>query len=199
MFNWAARLQEMRANNQIHQKSNFVKVLDSMYILLGRFYVLFCRMIPLPKVRPIQEVDVATLEKRFKGGDIDGNRVMYISIYYDHLSSVNVTEEQIASWNSHWRDVNEHFEINFSKIPTMLHSERRYFLCGMEIIGSQLGGAILMLNMLILFYGIIPCFTLFLIPNDALHCCLIACPISISEHIYFIYIFFHFYSFQYLV
>ena len=38
---------------RLHQKSDFVKVLDSMRIPLGRFYVPFCRMIPLPKVRPI--------------------------------------------------------------------------------------------------------------------------------------------------
>lgn len=102
---------------RLHQKSDFVKVLDSMRIPLGRFYVPLCRMIPLPKVRPIQEVDVATLEKRFEGGYIDGDRAMYISIFDDHLSSMNVTEEHIASWDPHWRDVNERFENQLQSNP----------------------------------------------------------------------------------
>jgi hypothetical protein len=83
---------------RLHQKFDFVKVLDSMRISLGWFYVPLCRMIPLQKVRPIQEVGVATLEKRFERNYIDGYGVMYISIFYDHLLSMNVTEERIASW-----------------------------------------------------------------------------------------------------
>jgi hypothetical protein len=74
-------------------------------------------MIHLPRVRPIQEVDVATLEKHFEGGYIDGDRAMYISIFYDHLSSMNVTEERIASWDPHWRDVNERFENQLQSNP----------------------------------------------------------------------------------
>ena len=92
MFNWAARFQGRVASNETSPKILFVKVLDSMRIPLGRFCVPLCRMIPLPKVRPIQEVGVATLEKRFEGNYIDGGRVMYISIFYDHTPSMNVTK-----------------------------------------------------------------------------------------------------------
>ena len=52
---------------RLHQKSDFVKVFDSMRIPLGKFYVPLCEMIHLPKVRPIQEVDVVIFEKRFEG------------------------------------------------------------------------------------------------------------------------------------
>ena len=110
MSNWAARLQRRVASNETSPKVLFVKVLDSMRIPLDRFCVPLCKMIPLPKVRPIQEVDVATLKKQFEGSYIDGGCVMYIFIFYDHTPSMNVTKERIASWDPHWRDINEHFE-----------------------------------------------------------------------------------------
>ena len=141
-----------------------------MHLSLGRFYVPLCRMIPLPKVRPIQEVGVATLEKRFERYYIDGDRVMYIFIFYDHLLSMNVTEERIASWAFISMISMNALKINFSQTLTMLYSEGRHFLCGMEITGSQLDGVILMLNMSMIFYDIIPYFALFSTLKDALHC-----------------------------
>lgn len=84
-------------------------------------------MIPLPRVRPIQAVDVAILEKRFEGGYIDGDRALYVSIYDDHESTTNVTEELIASWDPHWRDVNERFEKELASNPDLASFQGKMF------------------------------------------------------------------------
>jgi hypothetical protein len=95
---------------RVHQKSNFVGVLESMRATNGPFYVPLCRMVALPKVRPVQEVDVCALQKQFEGGYIDGDRAFYISLYDDTENTQDVSSEIVDSWDAHWQSANERFE-----------------------------------------------------------------------------------------
>lgn len=95
---------------RIHQKSNFVTVLESMRVTKGPFYVPLCRMVALPRVRPVQEVDVCALQKRFEGGYIDGDRSFYISLFDDFEKTCDISPEIKATWDSHWHSANEKFE-----------------------------------------------------------------------------------------
>jgi hypothetical protein len=101
---------EEECAKRLQQRSNFVSVLESMRVTNHCFYVPLRRMITLPRVQPIQEVDVKTLEKRFEGGYIDGDRAFLISLFDDKESTMEVTEDRIATWDAHWKEVNDRFE-----------------------------------------------------------------------------------------
>ena len=87
-----------------------MSVLERMRVTKGPFYVPLCRMVALPRVRPVQEIDVCALQKRFEGGYIDGDRAFYISILDDTENTRDVSPEVIAGWDPHWQSANEKFE-----------------------------------------------------------------------------------------
>lgn len=42
----------------------------------------------------------------------------HVHIYFnDHVSSMDVTKERVASWHCHWRNVNKHFQNQLVKPP----------------------------------------------------------------------------------
>lgn len=102
--------QEGERARRLHQKTNFATVIESMRVTKGPFFVPLCRMVPLPRVRPIQEVDVSALQKRFEGGYIDGDRSFYISIFNDEEMTRDVSPEIMATWDPHWLSANAKFE-----------------------------------------------------------------------------------------
>ena len=63
---WLRDSKEREQAMRLHQKSDFVKALDSMRIPLNRFYVLFCRMINLPKVHQFKRLISLAWKKCFE-------------------------------------------------------------------------------------------------------------------------------------
>ena len=53
-----------------------------------------CRLVPLPRVRPMQEVDVRRLEVQFEDSDgyDDTDRALYVSIFNDKEATCDVGE-----------------------------------------------------------------------------------------------------------
>jgi len=78
-----------------------------------------CRLICLPLVRPINEVDVARLENEFVMGYRDGDRALYESPFNNLGDEILVTEETKASWSAHWRDINDTFDDYLSDDPDL--------------------------------------------------------------------------------
>ena len=109
-------------DHSIDRAQNVVKLkdrLDSNSIIqelrfkpLGasRLKIPLCRMVLLPKVRPLLISDVRRLESDFVHGYREGDRVFYVSITDDTGSSRLVSEEIISSWNLHWKHANDAFE-----------------------------------------------------------------------------------------
>ena len=54
-----------------------------------------CKLMPLPRVRQVQEVDVRRLEVQFEDSDgyDDADHALYVSIFNDKEATCNVTEE----------------------------------------------------------------------------------------------------------
>ena len=112
---------------RVYQKSNFVTVLESMRVTKGPFYVPLCRMLALPRVRPLQEVDVCALEKRFEGGYIDGDRAFYISVLDDSENTCEVSPEIESTWDPHWKAANDEFEEFLGSNPEYACFQRKMF------------------------------------------------------------------------
>ena len=76
----------------------------------SRLKIPLCRMIQMPKVRPVLVSDVRRLESEFVHGYREGDRVFYVSTTDDSGTSQLVTDEIMQAWDAHWSIVNAAFE-----------------------------------------------------------------------------------------
>jgi hypothetical protein len=93
-------------------KRDYHSVLNSMRSSESALRIPLCRLLPLPRVRPVQEVDVRRLEILFEDSDgyDDADRALYVSIYNDKESSTDLTDDIRSSWSTHWQEANDLFE-----------------------------------------------------------------------------------------
>ena len=125
---WLRDSKEREQAMKLHQKSDFVKALDSMRIPLNQLYVLFCRMINLPKVHQFKRLISLVWKNILK--ELHRWWSCHVHIYFDdHLSSMNVTEENIAFKDPHWRVVNERFENQLQSNPDYITFRGQIFFC----------------------------------------------------------------------
>ena len=98
------------------EKRDYHSVLNSMRVLELGLRIPICRLLPLPRVRPVQEVDVQRLEVQFEDSDgyDDADRALYVSIFNDKEATCDVGEEHRASWGPHWHSANEVFELELA-------------------------------------------------------------------------------------
>lgn len=74
----------------------------------SRFSIPLCRLIPLPVVRPILEIDVQLLENEFVNGYREGDRVLYVSPYDKDGNTMDIRDAE--TWGEHWQSSNTSFE-----------------------------------------------------------------------------------------
>ena len=98
------------------EKRDYHFVLNSMRVLELGLRIPLCRLVPLPRVRPVQEVDVRCLEVQFEDSDgyDDVDCALYVSIFNDKEETCDVEEEHRATWSPHWHCANEAFELEFA-------------------------------------------------------------------------------------
>lgn len=90
------------------QKKDSRALLSSL--TLARIPIPLCRMISMPKVRPVSEVEIQKLENEFVHGYREGDRVLYVSVYDYKGKSRVITEKDMETWDPHWIETNERFE-----------------------------------------------------------------------------------------
>lgn len=61
-----------------------------------------CRLLPLPLVRPISEVDVELLKNKSVNKYYEDDRVLYVFIIYDKDKAKEVTQSKYESWDEQW-------------------------------------------------------------------------------------------------
>lgn len=101
---------ELRLRQQ--QKPDSFKFLSGLQIHSShpRVLIPLCRLMPLPLVRPILEQDVQKLEAEFVHGYRSGDRPLYVSIFNDTGSEVNVTPQVTSTWSTHWQEASKKFD-----------------------------------------------------------------------------------------
>ncbi len=105
---------EMSMRKQLKVNSN--KLINSLKIPgRSRLSIPLCRMISLPQVRPLNEVEVQRLENEFINGYREGDRVLFVSPYNDLEQSQDVTEVYTNEWGIYWHEVNAAFEKELAK------------------------------------------------------------------------------------
>ena len=76
------------------EKCDYHSVLNSMRVLELGLRIPLCRLVPLPLVRPVQEVDVRCLEVQFEDSDgYDVDCALYVPIFNDKEATCDVGEE----------------------------------------------------------------------------------------------------------
>ena len=98
---------------RMKEKLNSTKLIQSLFFKPTsscRINIPLCRLVQMPKVRPVLISDVRRLETEFIHGYREGDRVFYVSMTDDTGRSQAVTEEIIDSWDLHWKEANDIFE-----------------------------------------------------------------------------------------
>ena len=74
------------------EKRDYHSILNNMRFLELGLRIPLCKLVPLPRVRPMQEVDVWRLEVQFEDSDgyDDVDRALYVSIFNDKEATCNV-------------------------------------------------------------------------------------------------------------
>ena len=72
----------------------------------SHFNIPICCMRALSLVRPINEIEVQRLEKKFVNGYREGDRAIYVSMYNDVGHDLDVSDDIVASWSSIWMEAN---------------------------------------------------------------------------------------------
>ena len=75
-----------------------------------RFFILLCRLISMPLVRPTLMLNVFKLEQGFIHGYRAGSAVFYISVVNNQIKTKDVTFELINFWNIHSKNANAKFD-----------------------------------------------------------------------------------------
>jgi hypothetical protein len=73
-------------------------------------------MVPMPIMKPILSLDLASLKNEFVHGYRDGAAMFYLSITNEGGQIEKVTDEDLASWGPYWRAVNAQFEEFLSSV-----------------------------------------------------------------------------------
>ena len=91
---------ESEVNLHAKQKHNSTSVINKLQIKPTHkscISIPLCHMIPLPLVRPINELDVQRLKNEFVIGYHNGHQVMYVSMFNNKDKSVDVSTEIFSS------------------------------------------------------------------------------------------------------
>ena len=94
------------------QKGDSIDILSDLRTKpeeLFRLYILLCRLIAMPMVRPTLACDITKLEQEFAGGYRDGEAVFYISTTNEDGQSEEFTDEEMRRWDPIWREKNKAF------------------------------------------------------------------------------------------
>lgn len=92
-----------------------------------RFFVLLCRLVVSPLVRPISEGDVQLLKNEVFNGYRKDDRMLYVSIAKNDGFCLDVTNETISFWNQHWQRANQRFEKELDKDKDLLKFKGKMF------------------------------------------------------------------------
>lgn len=98
-----------RAKQKLNSKS-LIEELRMEPKNASRMQIPLCRLLPVPKVRPVLVSDVRRLESEFVHGYQEGDRVFFVSTTDDSGGSQPVTDDIVQGWDSHWKKENEAFE-----------------------------------------------------------------------------------------
>lgn len=97
---------------------------------LSRMSIPLCLLTPMPMVRPTLACDLTKLEQEFVHGYRNGTCVFYVSTTNDKGDVLNLTSEDRASFNLHWRVEVEKFEAFLDSKPELGRLKNlRFFIC----------------------------------------------------------------------
>ena len=93
------------------QRTNFNSLIGGLCMKphsKSRLSPSFCRLIPLPLVRLVLEVDVQLLKNEFVNGYQEGDRVLYVSPYDKDGNLAYIKKSE--TWGEYWWSCNDKFE-----------------------------------------------------------------------------------------
>ena len=124
--------------------SNFViENLQFQPTFKSRFFILLCRLLSMPLVRPTLLSDVLKLEQGFIHGYRSRSAVFYISAVNNEMETEDVTSELMNSWNVLWKNASAKIDEFLKEDDIFKKFVARCFGFGMGIIGCKHGGPLL--------------------------------------------------------
>ena len=76
----------------------------------SKFFILLCRLLSMPLVRPTLFSDVLKLKEGFIHRYRSGSAIFYISVVNNEIETEDVTSELMNSWNIYWKNASAKFD-----------------------------------------------------------------------------------------
>ena len=97
---------------------------------LFRLQIPFCRMVPMPMVRPTLSCDLDFLEHEFSKGYRDGAAVFYVTTTDEAGESSLFTDEEMEKWDPFWKEQNDIFNASVKSQPELRFLKNlKFFVC----------------------------------------------------------------------